>query len=131
MNIGNLIDCCIGSKGSHYDVSRVTYAILKTDFRYDGNNIWYFRNSENQWVIDEQRRELEVRIKIDVSRAFTERALYWQNIAISAANGHDYSLKIDSQLRSVKLLDICMKISKPRYIRELIKECRSFFVQDD
>lgn len=129
-NVNELIDCCIGSRGSHYDIAKIAYLILRNDFTYHGNNTWYYRTSDMQWIIDEGRKELEMRIRLDICRAITERAIYWQNMAIiSPAN--DISLRIDSQIRSVKLLNICMKLGKPRFLRELIKECRSFFVTED
>lgn len=126
----DLIDCCVGSRGSHYDVARVVRAVLGNTFKYDGNNTWYFVHPESgQWILDENRQELETRIRIDVCHAFTERAYYWQNVSIDAQT--DMSLKIDAQLRSVKLMHICLKIGKERFLRELMKECRSFFVTDE
>lgn len=131
-HLEGLIDCCIGSKGSHFDVARVVHAVLSQFFKYDGKNNWFYRRSPTttEWIADEQRKEMEIRIKVDVYKVFSERALYWQRAAMNPPNG-DLSMKIDAQLRSVHLMSICMKIGKPRYLRELMKECRSFFVHED
>jgi hypothetical protein len=103
---------------------------LKNTFKYDGNNTWFFLDPETaQWTLDTNKRELETRIRIDVCRVFTERAYYWQNVSLEVHT--DISIKIDAQLRSVKLLNICLKLGKERFLKELMKECRSFFVVDE
>ncbi len=126
----DLIDCCIGSRGSHYDVARVVHGVLRNSFKYDGNNRWFYVHPDTgQWTFDDNKQELETRIRIDVCRVFTERAYYWQNVSLDVQT--DMSLKIDAQLRSVSLLNICLKLGKERFLKELMKECRSFFVVDE
>lgn len=122
-----LIDCCIGSKGSHYDIARVTFCLLKHRFRYVGEGAWEYRTSElAPWTLDENRREFDMAIRVDVCQQIMQRALFWQEASM---NG-DMSLRIDCQIRASKLLEICCKLGKERYIHQVIKEARSFFVDD-
>ena len=51
VTINNYIDCCIGSNGSHYDISLVIYEIIKENYKYIGNNIWQYNNHDN-WIVD-------------------------------------------------------------------------------
>lgn len=126
-NIAPLIDCCISSKGSHYDIARVTHCLLKHRFRYIGDGVWEYRHSENaEWTQDENRRELEMAIRVDVCQHIMQRALYWQEASMSG----DMSLRIDCQLRASKLLEVCCKLGKERYLYHVIKEARVFFVHD-
>lgn len=118
----SLIDICIGSKGSHYDVAHVIHYFLKDKFKYIGENKWETLSLDGTWCEDESKRALEMAIKLDVCQLFTERALYWQNLSL-----HADTTKFDCQLRCYKLLEICIKLGKDRFIRDVIKEARSFF----
>jgi len=119
----SLIDVCLGSKGAHYDVAHVTYYVLKDRFRYIGDNRWEMLSPHECWMEDVNRTEIEMAIKLDVRQLFTERALYWQDKSLI-----DETSKFDCQLRCYKLLEICIKLGKDRFVKDIIKEARSFFV---
>jgi hypothetical protein len=55
-----------------------------------------------------------------------ERAMYWQQASLVG----DMSLRIDCQLRAARLLDICCKLSKDNYVRQVVKEARALFVHE-
>ena len=53
--INQYIDCCIGTHGSHYDISLTIFEILKNKYRYIGSNNWeYYDNITNKWLIDDK-----------------------------------------------------------------------------
>lgn len=128
VNVATYIDCCIGSKGSHYDIAKVCFEILKDQFRYVGDRVWQWKHPTFlEWLPDENKKELELAIRVQVSQRFMERALFWQEESLRG----DMSLRIDCQIRSVRLLEICCKLGKERFIQQVIKDARSFFVHDD
>jgi hypothetical protein len=127
MNTSSLIDCCLGSKGAPFDVAQVANRVLAHRFRYKGDNIWEYKDDNtSNWVIDENRARIETAIKVDVCQVFMERALYWQEQSMCP----DMASKIDSQLRSHRLLELCLKLNKERYVRDVIKELRAFLAVD-
>lgn len=125
-NVQQLIDCCIGSKGSHYDVARASYYILHGQFRYIGDASWEKRQ-DHTWSLDTDRRELEMAIRIQVCQHIMERAMYWQRASLIG----DMSLRIDCQIRASRLLEVCCKLSKRSFVQQVIKEARALFVHDD
>ncbi len=127
-HVAQYIDCCIGSKGSHYDIARVCFCILKGEFRYVGDKTWEWKHPQTgEWMPDENKKELEMAIRVRVGHHFMERALYWQGESLQG----DMSLRIDCQIRASKLLEVCCKLGKERFIHQVIKDARSFFVCDD
>lgn len=126
-NIAQLIDCCIGSKGSHYDIARVSFCLLRDHFRYVGDGIWEYKVPNTiEWIADENRRELDMAIRVNVCQMIMQRALHWQEASMSG----DMSLRIDCQIRASKLLEVCCKLGKERFVHQVIKEARALFVDD-
>lgn len=125
LNVTQLIDCCIGSKGSHYDVARVSFCVLGDQFRYIGDSCWE-KKQDQLWVPDTDRREIEMAIRMQVCQQIMERAMYWQGASIVG----DMSLRIDCQIRASRLLEVCCKLSKDRFVQQVIKEARALFVHD-
>lgn len=124
--LSSLIDICLGSKGAHYDVAHVVHYALKDRFRYVGDNCWEIYSPNQYWIEDVNRTEIEMAIKLDIRQLFTERALYWQDKSLI-----DDAAKFDCQLRCYKLLEICIKLGKDRFVKDIIKEARSFFVVEN
>lgn len=126
-HVSQLIDCCIGSKGSHYDIARVSFCVLRDHFRYKGEGEWEYKIPNSLvWAHDDNRREFEMAIRVNVCQMIMQRALYWQEASMSG----DMSLRIDCQIRASKLLEICCKLSKDRFVQQVIKEARALFVND-
>lgn len=132
LDVNQLIDCCIASKGSHYDIARVCFYLLRHRFRYVGEGTWehahsILPDSPPEWRPDDNRKELEMAIRIDVCQQIMQRALYWQEASMTG----DMSLRIDCQIRASKLLEVCCKLGKERFVHQVVKEARVFFVNDD
>ena len=120
--INNYIDCCIGSNGSHFDISLVIYNILKDEYRYIGNNIWEYKNNDD-WLIDEKNVRLKYSIKTTVNNFFIERSKYW----IEKTNDNDINIEIDNKLKSLKILQFSNKLKDDKFILQIIKEVKQFY----
>ena len=130
------IDTCI-FKSTHYDIANVVHIYLKDRHRYAENNIWEYLKTDattkNQsWEIDVDNKELIFSIRTIVCNAFTERSLYWVNAKDGCDSGDSgysgYSRYLDTDIISVKLLNISSKLKDNKYICVLIKECKQFFI---
>jgi hypothetical protein len=120
--INNYIDCCIGSNGSHYDISLVIYNILKDSYRYIGNNTWEY-NDNNLWIVDEKNMKLKYSIKVDVNNYFIDRSKYW----LDMNNNNDINLEIDNKHKSLKILQYSNKLKDDKFISQIIKEVKQFY----
>ena len=137
---GGILDACI-SNNSHYDIANVIHYYLKDRHRYAENNVWEYLKTDattkkQSWELDVDNKEFMYSIKTIVCKAFTVRSLYWANINNDGSNGGsgssggsggsgDYP---DTELISIKLLNISSKLKDNKYICILIKECKQFFV---
>lgn len=126
MEINKVIDFCFNNKGSPFDVAQVARLVLRHKFRYKGDNVWETLDPNNDWVVDNNRTQLEMAIKVEVCQVFMERALYWQERSMC----EDVSEKIDCQIRCHKLLEISLKISKDKFLKDVTKELRGFLSVD-
>jgi hypothetical protein len=123
------IDMCIFNS-THYDIACVVHKCLKGRHRYANTNIWeYLKSSEDgkssksgEWVIDKNAEELTYAIKTKVCNAFTKRSLYWGDIK-------ECDKYPDTEVISMKLLQISSKLKDNKYISILIKESRLFFYE--
>lgn len=136
---GALLDACI-SNNSHFDIANVIHYYLKYRHRYAENNVWEYLKTDattkkQSWELDVDNKEFMYSIKTIVCKAFTVRSLYWANVnndggdgsvsAVSGVSGSDYP---DTEMISLKLLNISSKLKDNKYISVLIKECKQFFV---
>lgn len=136
---GALLDACI-SNNSHFDIANVIHYYLKDKHRYAENNVWEYLKTDattkkQSWELDVDNKEFMYSIKTIVCRAFTVRSLYWANVnndgsdgsvsGVSGVSGSDYP---DTEMISLKLLNISSKLKDNKYISVLIKECKQFFV---
>ena len=101
-SVNDYIDICIGSNGSHYDVSKVIYELIKGKFKYMGRNIWKYNNGIID-IIDDKNNYLKNEINSLVINEFIVRGLYWDNIAISETN---INKSMDYKFKSSILLQI-------------------------
>jgi hypothetical protein len=118
------IDLCV-SDSTDYDIACVVHKCLKDRHRYVKDNIWeYLKIGESresrEWVVDKNAKELTYAIKTKVCNAFTKRSLYWGDIK-------DCDKYPDTEVISIKLLQISSKLKDNKYISILIKECKLFF----
>lgn len=128
-----LLDACI-SNNSHFDIANVIHHYLKDRHRYAENNVWEYLKTDattkkQSWELDVDNKEFMYSIKTIVCKAFTVRSLYWANVnndgGDGSVSGSDYP---DTEMISLKLLNISSKLKDNKYISVLIKECKQFFV---
>jgi hypothetical protein len=125
------IDMCI-SDSTHYDIACVVHKCLKDRHRYvrdirdikdikdnDKDNVWEYLK-DGEWVVDKNAVELTYAIKTKVCNAFTRRSLYWGDIK-------ECDKYPDTEVISIKLLQISSKLKDNKYISILIKESKLFF----
>lgn len=118
------IDCCI-INGSHYDVSLACVEILKSKYRYKGNNVWEYIDDDGVWHIDAKQSKLKYDIKTKVCNAFVQRSLFWDTKSTQSST--DINISIDDKFRANRLLIISSKLKEEKYISTIIKESKQFF----
>ena len=121
--LNEYIDICICSNGSHYDVSKVIYELIKDKFSYCGKNIWKYNNNNNL-IIDEKLNYLKNEIKTTVINTFILRVNYWDNKALIE---HNINISNDYKIKSSILLQIANKLKDNKYLGHIIKELKQFF----
>ena len=140
---GALLDACI-SNNSHFDIANVIHHYLKDKHRYAENNVWEYLKTDattkkQSWELDVDNKEFMYSIKTIVCKAFTVRSLYWANVnndgcesgdgsGGSISSSSDSGNYPDTEMISLKLLNISSKLKDNKYISVLIKECKQFFV---
>lgn len=122
-SLNEYIDICICSNGSHYDVSRVIYELIKNKFYYCGKNIWKYNNN-NIIIIDEKQNYLRNELKSNVINTFILRGNYWDDKAITET---DINISNDYKIKSSILLQIANKLKDNKYLGHIIKELKQFF----
>ncbi len=122
-NLNEYIDICIGSNGSHYDVAKVIYELIKDKFSYCGKNIWKYTEN-NETVIDDKQIKLKTELKSNVINTFIIRSNYWDDKAIGQ---NDINIALDYQIKSSILLQIANKLKDEKYLNCIIKELKQFF----
>lgn len=123
--INRYIDCCIGSNGSHYDMSLVIYHILKDKYRYLGDNLWQYKNINDEWINDiKNNLHIINDIKSIVINYFLSRSTYWLE---ESKTSEDISLSNDNQIKSVRILQYSSKLKDEKFIKEIMKEIKQFF----
>ena len=121
--LNEYIDICIFSNGSHYDVSKVIYELIKDKFSYCGKNIWKYNNNDNI-IIDEKQHYLKNEVKSNVINTFIIRGNYWDDKALIEPN---INISNDYKIKSSILLQIANKLKDNKYLGHIIKELKQFF----
>lgn len=128
-SIVSLIDCAIGSDGSHYDVACVIHSMYKDRYRHTTNNLWFlYRDDCHRWVSSKEGLKLRVTMSNKVCKKFMERSMYWSNEAIR--NHADEEQRERFELRSKKALQISLKLKDATYKDKVMKECKSLFTDE-
>ena len=121
--LNEYIDICICSNGSHYDVSKVIYELIKDKFSYCGKNIWKYNNNNNL-IIDEKLNYLKNEIKTTVINTFILRGNYWDDKTLIE---HNINISNDYKIKSSMLFQIANKLKDNKYVINIIKELKQFF----
>lgn len=125
--VAKSVDYCLGSKGAPFDVAQVVSKVFTNKYRYIGDKVWeYYHAEDGIWESDKNLEKVYSAISIDVCQVFMDRAQYWQDQSQTT----DISAKIDCQIRSQKILEICLKLKKEPFIKSVLKEARAFLSVD-
>ena len=132
METAKYIDGCI-FKSTHYDIANVIHIYLKDRHRYAENNIWEYlktdaKTNSQSWEIDVDNKEFMYSIRTIVCSAFTDRSLYWANETDCNYGSSGVCIYSNTEIISLKLLNISSKLKDNKYICVLIKECKQFFL---
>lgn len=115
------VDECMMNGCSHYDIARIIDACnIKSLHRYNDCGWEVFRNGA--WVPDPRGASVGMTVMSRVSAACNERALYWQNLLLS---GQSMDPDLDEQ-RVMSLMELSLKFRDPKFLRDVVSECRSF-----
>ena len=121
--LNEYIDICIYSNGSHYDVSKVIYELIKDKFSYTGKNVWKFTNNDII-IIDDKQTYLKKELNTNVINAFILRGNYWDNKSNIESN---INISNDYKIKSSMLFQIANKLKDNKYVINIIKELKQFF----
>ena len=121
--LNEYIDICIYSNGSHYDVSKVIYELIKNKFSYTGKNVWKFTNNDII-IIDDKQTYLRKELNTNVINAFILRGNYWDNKSNIESN---INISNDYKIKSSMLFQIANKLKDNKYVINIIKELKQFF----
>jgi len=121
--LNEYIDICIYSNGSHYDVSKVIYELIKDKFSYTGKNVWKFTNNDII-IIDDKQTYLRKELNSNVINAFILRGNYWDNKSNIESN---INISNDYKIKSSMLFQIANKLKDNKYVINIIKELKQFF----
>jgi len=100
-----LLDNCIGSRGSHYDISLYIYETSKDNPNYPP----YPTN-------DEEYNKLKTFIKSSIVNDFILRSLHYSNID-----------EEENSIKSLRLLEIADKLKNEKFVKNIIKELKQFY----
>ena len=119
----NIIDTCI-TNNTDYDIANAIYKILKNKYKYIENNSWeYFDMNNDEWYKDIKNNRLKYSIKNDICKEFIKRSIFWAN--------KTNTINSKTDVMSSKLLFIGNKMKDDKYISNIIKECKQFFITDE
>jgi hypothetical protein len=115
----NIIDYCFYAN-TDYDIANTIYKLIKHKIIYIENNTWkYYEN--DKWAIDKKNIKIKYILKNEVCKMFIERSIYWnKNMK------YEYAEKM-----SCILLQIGSKLKEDKYLSNIIKECKQFFIYDE
>lgn len=119
--LANLIDVCAGNRASEFDVAQVLHHLGHTRFKYVGENTWMFR-SEGEYKLDQRLEQILHFCASDVVHVFLQRALHFQELLLQHP-------KSNYDVRVKRLLDVSNKLGNPKYVKDVLREAKSFFEQ--
>ena len=105
---------------SDYEIASILYELFKTEFRYFNNNWEYYEY--NIWMIDNKNNKLKDTLKNKACSYFIKRSIFWAEKTQQINSIED--------IMSTKLLFIGTNFKNDKYISNIIKECKQFFIND-
>lgn len=122
-----LLDKCANEQ-AHYDVAKVVHALLKDEYRFTGNDLWYkFDKRKHRWVRTREGLQLQLALSTRVCAEFMKRGTYHTNLA----NQLEDDAKEMAQKRSQQLNNIAIQLKKNCYKRSIMAETKALFADDE
>lgn len=122
-----LIDLSIRSDGAHYDVARVVYAQYKDDFKSITRDIWYkYDKKRHRWVRAREGLDLRLILSKDICKKFIERGHYFNSL--DTINEIQKALNNETAKVALK---IAQQLKNASYKDNIMKECRTLFIDDN
>lgn len=124
-----LIDICIRSDGSHYDVARVVQAQYKDEFKSISKDLWYkYDKRKHRWVKTREGLNLRLILSTEICKKFMERSQQLNNANYND-NG-DLDQKAINEERNKKCIAIALKLKNASFKDSVMKECKCLFIED-
>lgn len=122
-----LIDICIRSDGAHYDVARVVYAQYKDEFKSITRDIWYkYNKQKHRWARAREGLDLRLILSRDICAKFMERSRYYSTIVTA----NDVQKTVNDETAKISL-KIAQQLKNANYKDNIMKECRTLFIDDN
>lgn len=102
------IDNCISCRGSHYDICVYINETLK--------------NIDIKSNLEKDPNYLKNYIKSVIVNDFIKRSLYYSNLEEENNNSKDNEIKI------IKLLEVADKLKNEKFLKDILKEMRQFYL---
>ena len=117
------IDRCINTK-SEYDYAILVHKCFKEKYYYE-NNEWFIINENKEKIKDIKSESLNNDIKEIITNILVCRSEYWEKLA---KNEEDQNIQSDYYIKSNLFINCANKVkTNQQFVRNIIKECKSFF----
>lgn len=121
-----LIDICIRSDGAHYDVAKVVHAQYKDEFISITRDIWYrYDKNKHRWVKSREGLDLRLIFSQAICGKFIERSQHYMSVQTT-----DQFVKNLNDELSKKSIKIAQQLKNASYKDNIMKECRTLFIDD-
>jgi P4 family phage/plasmid primase-like protien len=125
-----LIDQCIRSDGSHYDVAKVVQAQYKDDFKSISKDLWYkYDKNKHRWVKSREGLNLRLILSTEICKKFVERSQQW-NTQLYNDDGNNDEQKSLNEEKCKKCMAIALKLKNAGFKDSIMKECKCLFIED-
>ena len=108
-----LLDNCMGSRGSHYDISLYIYETSKNNPNYPS----YPKN-------EDEYNKLKTFIKSSIVNDFILRSMHFINLN---ENESDADKIEENSFKSLRLSEIADKLKNDKFLKNVINELKQFY----
>jgi hypothetical protein len=126
-NIIRLIDICLETQGSDYDIAKLIHTLYKDRFKFFCNKWYEYSNETNEWKSANIPTNLYILLSTEVCNKFMYRALYWSNETMKIT---DQVQRDIYNAKTKTLNEICVKLKNHNYIKKKINYMKIIFTVD-
>tara|TARA_Y100000389_G_scaffold205110_1_gene263323 strand:+ start:2702 stop:5368 length:2667 start_codon:yes stop_codon:yes gene_type:complete len=125
------VDKAIASDGTHYDVALVIYKKYHDVYKCTGEKSWYrYDKKQHRWVNMLEALELNSKISTEIHLLFLDRSRYWTNLSMKEGPGVSPENVDVYKAKAERALNIAQKCKMTPFKGNLLKECKSFFIEE-